>query len=90
MQVTGLSKAELIKDWFGNKARLTNSYKTEWGTIGLVMLPIAESDLYNDSNSIRSIIMDGLRLSAELGASKVSLTGILPLITQDGLSGSTI
>ena len=85
MQVTGLSKAELIKDWFGNKARLTNSYKTEWGTIGLVMLPIAESDLYNDSNSIRSIIMDGLRLSAELGASKVSLTGILPLITQDGL-----
>ena len=84
-EVTGLSKAELINDWFGNKARLTNSYTTKWGTIGLVMLPIVEADLYNDSNSIRSIIMDGLRLSAELGASKVSLTGILPLVTQDGL-----
>ena len=84
-EMTGLTKTELINNWFGNKARLTNSYRTKWGAIGLVMLPIFEADLYNDSDSIRSIVMDGLRLSAELGASKVSLTGILPLVTQDGL-----
>lgn len=84
-EVTGLSKAELINNWFGNKARLTNSYRTQWGTIGLIMLPVFEIDLYNDSNPISSIIMDGLRLSAKLGARKASLTGVLPLVTKDGL-----
>ena len=49
------------------------------------MLPVFETDLYNDSNPISSIIMDGLRLSAKLGARKASLTGVLPLVTNDGL-----
>ncbi|MEC8907053.1 MAG: amino acid adenylation domain-containing protein, partial [Verrucomicrobiota bacterium] len=84
-EVTGLSKKELINNWFGNKARLTNLYRTQWGAIGLIMLPVFETDLYNDSNPISSIIMDGLRLSAKLGARKASLTGVLPLVTNDGL-----
>ena len=85
IEVTGLGKSELLNKWFGNKARLTNLYRTQWGTIGLIMLPIFEVDLYDDSNPIRSIIMDGLRLSAKLGARKASLTGVLPLVTNDGL-----
>ncbi|MCP4847493.1 MAG: amino acid adenylation domain-containing protein [Verrucomicrobiaceae bacterium] len=81
---TGLSREELVDQWFEGHPRLTNSYDTPWGPLGVVMLPCFEADLYREGDHIKPMILDALRLAGSLGAKTVSLTGVIPMVTGDG------
>ena len=83
-KVSGLSREELVRQWFADKPRLTNSYDTPWGRLGVVMLPCFEADLYQEENGMKPLVLDALRLAGSLGARTVSLTGVIPMVTGDG------
>jgi amino acid adenylation domain-containing protein len=81
---TGLSREQLVDQWFEGNPRLTNSYDTPWGKLGVVMLPCFEADLYREDNNMKPMVLDALRLAGSLGAKTVSLTGVIPMVTGDG------
>ena len=83
-KVTGLSREDLVQQWFANQPRLTNSYDTPWGRLGVVMLPCFEADLYKEDSGMKPLVLDALRLAGSLGARTVSLTGVIPMVTGDG------
>ena len=83
-KVTGLSREDLVQQWFANQPRLTNSYDTPWGRLGVVMLPCFEADLYKEGSGMKPLVLDALRLAGSLGARTVSLTGVIPMVTGDG------
>ena len=81
---TGLSREELVDQWFDGHPRLTNSYDTPWGQLGVVMLPCFEADLYREGDHVKPMVLNALRLAGSLGAKTVSLTGVIPMVTGDG------
>jgi acyl carrier protein len=81
---SGLSREDLVAKWFANGPRLTNAYQTPWGTVGIVMLPFFEVDLYKDGAGLKPATLDALRLAGRLGAKNVSLTGAIPAVTDNG------
>lgn len=83
--LTGLDRDAIVRDWFDNKPRLTNVYETPFGRIGLVLLPCFEIDLYKDTIDLKTMTLDALCLAAEAGAKTVSLTGVIPSVTNNGL-----
>ncbi|MEM7014848.1 MAG: phosphopantetheine-binding protein, partial [Verrucomicrobiota bacterium] len=82
--MTGLSRDELIGQWFEGKPRLGSVYNLPQGKIGLVILPKFELDIFKDENGLRASIVDALEMSASMGAKTVSLTGMLPSATDHG------
>ncbi|MFT5467503.1 MAG: amino acid adenylation domain-containing protein [Verrucomicrobiales bacterium] len=82
--MTGLSRDELIGQWFEGKPRLGSVYDLPQGKIGLVILPKFELDIFKDESGLRTAIVDALELSAKMGAKTVSLTGMLPSATDHG------
>lgn len=82
--MTGLSRDELVGQWFEGKPRLGSVYNLPQGKIGLVVLPKFELDIFKDENGLRTAIIDALELSAKMGAKTVSLTGMLPSATDHG------
>lgn len=82
--LTGSSKQDLIRDWFRSRPLVSNVYELATGTIGVVMLPCFELDLYKNGDGVRQSILDALELSSRMGAKTVSLTGVIPSATNYG------
>ena len=82
---TGLSRDKIVYDWCNNRPVLYNVAETDWGRIGVLMLPLFDFELYHNKEALLGHIVDALEISRQLGASMVSLTGLLPSATNYGL-----
>jgi acyl carrier protein/predicted amino acid dehydrogenase len=79
-----LSGNELLEIGFGNQPLLNRMIQTEWGRIGLILLPHFSSELYSNQTELIHKIVDALKLAKFLGARTVSLTGLIPSATDYG------
>jgi len=80
----GLSRDMLIHDWCNNLPTLYNVTETNWGSVGILMLPLFDSDLYSNKEQLISKIVEALEISERLGVRTVSLPGLLPSATNYG------
>jgi hypothetical protein len=81
---TGLSRDELIADWYDNLPTLNAILETPWGRIATIRLPRFGSDLYRDEQDLVGVIVEALEMAGRLGARTVSLTGLIPSATDYG------
>ena len=86
LPLTGLSKDEISRKWFQHQPFVSNYYETPFGRIGIVMLPRLGAELYKDQEPLGDNILSSLKLAAKMGASTVSLTGLIPSATDYGRS----
>lgn len=82
--LTGLSREEMVAQWFKHEPRLGNVYDLPAGKIGLIVLPTFELDIFKDEARLRKSITHGLEMASKMGAKTVSLTGMLPSATDYG------
>ena len=86
LPLTGLSKDEISRQWFQHQPFVSNYYETPFGRIAIVMLPRLGAELYKDQEPLSDNIISSLKLAAKMGASTVSLTGLIPSATDYGRS----
>lgn len=67
------------------KPVLHRQWNTPWGQVGLILLPIWGSQLYSDKSKTQQLLLEGLRKAKALGATSVSLTGVIPSATNYGI-----
>jgi len=79
----GVSSDFFIDSVMLDKPLLTTILETEFGRIGIILLPIKNGEIYISSNLIDSI-NDGINLAQEYGAKSASLTGLIPSATNYG------
>ena len=84
LKSTGIEKEEIINKWFGKKPVIRRIFDTRLGRIGHVVLPITESELYDDTTKLLQILTNGLDFAKKFGSKMVSLTGLLPSATNYG------
>ena len=82
--LAGITKQELVRDWFKGQPLVSNLYKTSKGSIGVVMLPCFELELYKNENGFKDHVLDAINLASKMGAKTVSLTGVIPSATDSG------
>ena len=90
--LTGMSREDLVAQWFKHEPRLGNVYELPGmsadgaavGKIGLIVLPTFELDIFKDEARLRKSITHGVEMAAKMGAKTVSLTGMLPSATDYG------
>jgi len=85
LAMTGMDREQIARDIFHHKPRLSQRYETPFGNIGLILLPHFEIDLYKNTEGLKESTLAALKLGATLGAKTVSLTGLIPSATNDGL-----
>ena len=85
LAMTGMDREQITRDIFHHQPRLSQRYETPFGNIGLILLPHFEIDLYKNSEGLKESTLAALKLGTSLGAKTVSLTGLIPSATNDGL-----
>jgi hypothetical protein len=80
----------VIDEWCGNRPLIASIRETPLGRVGAVMIPRFDDQLYQDQGDLIAVLGDAVRLARQVGASTVSLTGLLPSATDYGraLAGS--
>ncbi len=73
-----------IDDYFYNYPQLTTVYQHPLGQIGLMVLPIFESEVAKFSSETKEAIQTSMSQAINLGVSHISLTGILGSVTGYG------
>lgn len=81
---TGLGKDEIIKGFCNNRPILSSITSTFLGRIASIVLPRFASEIFSDKASLRNNVAEALEMAGHIGAKTVSLTGHLPLATDDG------
>jgi amino acid adenylation domain-containing protein len=81
--VTGGSN--FIKGPVGDKPVLYNYMTSGSENIGIIALPLEISDLYNDRNRTVALCIEAVRMAQDIGAGVVSLTGLIPSATENGI-----
>jgi amino acid adenylation domain-containing protein len=81
---TGLTREEIIQDWYEQLPTLTNILETVLGRIAIIGLPVFASELYCSQDGLIRLLIESLELSRKLGARMVSLTGLIPSATNYG------
>jgi hypothetical protein len=84
LPISDQSKSLPIKEIFDHLPTLFNIYQFSYGSIGLIVLPIDENDLFQSKQLVNSMLKKALTLCSFIGASHISLAGLLPSITQYG------
>ena len=74
----GLDRRTVIHDWCGDRPVIADVRQTPLGRIGTVLIPRFEDQLYLDRGDLLATLADAVRLAHAIGASTVSLTGLLP------------
>ncbi|MGH7833024.1 MAG: amino acid adenylation domain-containing protein [Candidatus Binatia bacterium] len=80
----GLSREAALDDWYDNLPSVNWIVETCLGRIAVVMLPRFRSELYKDKEDLVRISLEALKMSRQIGARAVSLTGLLPSATDYG------
>ncbi|MBL7792292.1 MAG: amino acid adenylation domain-containing protein [Saprospiraceae bacterium] len=81
----GIPAEDLIQGYMNHLPLLTEITVTPWGRIGTVILPIFNSQLYQEKHKLEKHLLQALQLSKTVGARSVALTGLLPSATRYGL-----
>jgi amino acid adenylation domain-containing protein len=84
VNLTGLSRDSLLRDWCRQRPDVSSVLETTWGRIALIVLPLWSDDVYRDPDGLAAMALDALALAGEIGARTVSLTGLLPSATDYG------
>jgi len=85
LNMTGINKDVFFEQWCHELPTLYNIMQTNWGRIGLIMLPFVDSELFSKHDELINTIVDALEIAQFSGAQVVSLTGMLPAVTNNGL-----
>jgi hypothetical protein len=85
LNLTGLDRATVIRDWCRNRPLLTDVRDTPLGRIGSVLIPRFDDQLYENRQDLLTVLGDAVGLAHEMGAATVSLTGLLPSASGYGL-----
>jgi amino acid adenylation domain-containing protein len=80
----GLDRSTVIHDWCGDRPVITEIRETSLGRIGSITVPRFNDQLYLDPSDLLAVLGDAVRLAHEIGATTVSLTGLLPSATNYG------
>ncbi|MBJ7295030.1 MAG: amino acid adenylation domain-containing protein [Dolichospermum sp.] len=81
---TGLTRNQVLQNWFDNLPMWDTVMETKWGRIGVLTLPIFEDELYSDPQKLVQMTVEALEMAGRLGAKTVSLTGLIPSATDYG------
>ncbi len=84
LDATGLPAGEIVRQWSGGAPLFSSYHATHLGSIGVVTLPCFASRLYDDPAGLLDHMEAAMRLAASLGATTVSLTGLLASATDYG------
>lgn len=84
LALSGLSRTELLGEWFLHQPHLASVYELPMGKIGLIILPLFEMDLFKNEHALRESVVSALTMAGQMGAKTVSLTGMLPSATDHG------
>ena len=84
LEQSDLSREEMLEQWFDNLPVVSGIIETAWGRIALLLLPRFNSELYGDTDDIVDVTLDALEIAGHMGASTVSLTGVIPSATDYG------
>ncbi|MCP4117659.1 MAG: amino acid adenylation domain-containing protein [Desulfobacteraceae bacterium] len=79
-------KDAVLETLCGNEPVLSGVIETALGRIGMIMLPCFTSDLFREGARVPEKIVAALELAARAGARTVSMTGLLPAATRQGLA----
>lgn len=71
-------------DSLNGKAWLHRLWNTPWGRIGLILLPSWGQQLYQDKSNTQALLHKAVSFAQALGATSISLTGVIPSATQYG------
>jgi len=82
--LSGLSREELVGEWFNLEPQLASIYELPIGKIGLIILPQFELDIFKDEAALRESITSAMAMAGKMGAKTASLTGMLPSATDHG------
>jgi ubiquinone/menaquinone biosynthesis C-methylase UbiE/acyl carrier protein len=86
LHYTGLAPRDIIEGWCGGRPVVSGLFETALGRIGLLLIPRFDSQIYQDPDDLLVVLGEALRTAGRLGASTVSLTGLLPSATDYGLA----
>ncbi len=84
LEQTDLSREEILEQWFDNLPIISNIIETAWGRIAVLLLPRFDFELYGNMDDIVGVTLDALEMAGQIGATIVSLTGIIPSATDYG------
>ena len=84
LQSTGLHRDDMLHNWLNNLATMVNATETHWGRIASLMLPLTDTELFCEKETLISHIVDALELAKLLGTRVVTLTGLLGFATDYG------
>lgn len=83
---TGLTKRQVVEDWYDGMPTFRMVRQTFLGTTGGIFLPRFENDLYEEPARLVEQLVESLELAGSIGAPVVSLTGLIPSATGYGES----
>jgi len=86
---TGLTRQEIVADWFGGIPQIREVLRTPLGQLANITLPLFASDLYADKKSLLARLAESIELASRLGCRAVALTGLIPSATDYGLALAT-
>ncbi len=81
----GLDRSTIIHDWCEDRPVISDVRQTPWGRIASILIPRFEDQLYLDRSDLLAVLADAVRMAHAIGASTVSLTGLLPSASNYGL-----
>jgi amino acid adenylation domain-containing protein len=84
LKQTGLSRHQILLDWFDNFPMWDSVMQTKWGRIAGLTIPIFEDELYSDQHKLVQLVIEALEMAGRVGAKTVSLTGLIPSATDYG------
>jgi amino acid adenylation domain-containing protein len=84
LEPTGLNQEQILEQCFENMPVVSNLIDTAWGRIALLLLPRFNSELYGNMNDLVEVTLEALEIAGQMGATTVSLTGIIPSATDYG------
>jgi amino acid adenylation domain-containing protein len=84
LEPTGLNQEQILEQCFENMPVVSNLIDTAWGRIALLLLPRFNSELYGNMNDLVEVTLEALEIAGQMGATTVSLTGMIPSATDYG------
>ncbi len=80
----GLDRETITRDWCRDRPVIADVRQAPMGRIATILIPRFEDQLYLDRADLLARLVDAVRLAGSIGASTVSLTGLLPSASDYG------
>ncbi|MGH7827843.1 MAG: phosphopantetheine-binding protein, partial [Candidatus Binatia bacterium] len=81
---TGLTRAEILHDWYDELPTMAAISEMFLGRIATIVLPLFACELYRRQDVLVRMLIEALEVAKRIGARMVSLTGLIPSATNYG------